>query len=130
VCNVYSSLYVGVKHQMVELSATANIRNVSSQHPLVLNFVRYYDSAGIKVRDYIEGPSQLSPLATVEFVIQREDAAGGPGANFLVQWSGSADMDEPILDAVMLGQSGSAGVSFTSAGRTVKSVTEGATGDK
>ncbi|HZO55533.1 MAG TPA: DUF3124 domain-containing protein [Bryobacteraceae bacterium] len=56
---VYSSLYVGIKHQMVELSATASIRNVSSQHPLVLNFVRYYDSAGIKVRDYIDGPSQL-----------------------------------------------------------------------
>jgi len=85
----------------------------------VLEAVRYYDSAGKPVRDYIQKPSELPPLATVEFVVQRADATGGPGANFLVQWKGPAGVDEPIVEAVMVGESGNTGISFTSTGRAV-----------
>ena len=119
---VYSSIYLGkdIKQNMVQLSATMSIRNVSSRYPLVLNFVRYYDSAGQQIRNYVDSPSELAALATVEFVIQRADTAGGPGANFLVQWAGSSDIDEPVIEAVMIGQSGNAGFSFTSPSRVVK----------
>ena len=68
----------------------------------------------------LEKPAELPPLATVEFMIQRADAKGGPGANFLIHWKGQPDADEPLIEAIMLGQSGSAGISFTSAGRGVK----------
>jgi hypothetical protein len=85
-----------------------------------LNFVRYYDSAGKLVREHLTEPGELGPLATVEFVIQRVDTAGWPGANFLVQWVGSPEVDEPLIEAVMIGQSGNAGISFTSAGRVIK----------
>ena len=119
---IYSSIYLGrdIKQKMVELAATLSVRNVSAHYPVVLNFVRYYDSAGRQIRDYVNRPSELAPLATVEFVIQEADTAGGPGANFLVQWRGSADIDEPVIEAVMIGQSGNAGFSFTSSGRVVK----------
>jgi hypothetical protein len=120
---VYSSIYLGLntKKTMVDLAATVSVRNVSSSHPIVLDVVRYYDSAGKPVRDYIKGPSELAPLATVEFVILRADAAGGPGANFLIHWKGPEEVDEPIVEAVMVGESGNgnAGISFTSAGRYV-----------
>ena len=120
---VYSSIYLGLntKKTMVDLAATVSVRNVSSRHPIVLDVVRYYDSAGKPVRDYINGPSELAPLATVEFVILRADAAGGPGANFLIHWKGPEEVDEPIVEAVMVGESGNgnAGLSFTSAGRNV-----------
>jgi uncharacterized protein DUF3124 len=53
-------------------------------------------------------------------VIQRDDAKGGPGANFLIHWKGQPDADEPLIEAIMLGQSGNAGISFTSVGRGVK----------
>ena len=119
---VYSSVYLGtdVRQNMVNLAVTVSVRNVSARHPLVLNFVRYYDSDGKQIREYVSGPSELAPLATVEFVIQRNDIAGGPGANFLVQWAGASEIDEPIIEAVMVGVSGNAGFSFTSSGRTVK----------
>jgi hypothetical protein len=119
---VYSSLYLGndVRQNMVNLAVTASVRNVSARYPLVLNFVRYYDSDGKQIREYVGSPSELAPLATVEFVIQRNDVAGGPGANFLVQWAGAPEIDEPIIEAVMIGVSGNAGFSFTSPGRTVK----------
>jgi hypothetical protein len=119
---VYSSMYLGlnIKQHMVNLSSTVSVRNVSPRDPIVLQFVRYYDSAGIRVRDYIEQPAQLGPLASVEFVVTQADTIGGPGANFLVRWTGAADVDEPLIEAVMVGRSGNAGISFTSAGRNLK----------
>jgi len=110
-----------IKQQVVELAATVSVRNVSAAHPIVIEWVRYYDSTGKRVRDYLEKPAALPPLGSVEFVIQRSDTAGGPGANFLIHWNGPAGVDDPLIEAVMLGQSGSAGISFTSAGRVVKS---------
>jgi hypothetical protein len=39
-----------------------------------------------------------------------------------IGWQGLVfAIDEPMIEAVMLGQSGSAGISFTSTGRVVKS---------
>jgi Protein of unknown function (DUF3124) len=45
---------------------------------------------------------------------------GGPGANFLVQWAGPHDIDDPIIEVVMIGHSGNAGFSFISQGRALK----------
>ena len=120
---MYSSLYLGVstRQRTVDLAATVSVRNTSSLHPITLQWVRYYDSSGKHVRDYLDKPSALPPLGSVEFVIQRADAAGGPGANFLIRWDGPANIDEPLIEAVMFGQSGNAGVSFTSRGQVVKS---------
>ncbi len=119
---IYSSIYWGLNHREkpVELAATVSIRNVSSRHRLVLESVRYYDSGGKQVREYVNAPAELGSLATVEYVIPQRDTTGGPGANFLVRWAGSAEMDEPLIEAVMVGQIGSAGISFTSQGRVVK----------
>ena len=119
---VYSSIYLGhdTARKMVELAATVSVRNVSARHPIILDSVRYYDSTGKSIREYLDRPAELPPLGTVEFIIQRADAKGGPGANFLIHWKGHPDADEPLIEAIMLGQSGSAGISFTSAGRGVK----------
>ena len=118
---VYSSIYLGlnIKKTMVDLAVTVSVRNVSAKHALILDVVRYYDSAGKPVREYVDRPSELPPMATVEFVIQRADATGGPGANFLIQWRGPEGVDAPLVEAVMVGASGNAGISFTSAGRAV-----------
>jgi hypothetical protein len=120
---VYSSLYLGlnVKQPTVELTATVSVRNVSQTHPIVIEWVRYYDSAGKLIRNYVKEPAALPALSSVEFVVQRADVAGGPGANFLVHWKGPSGVDAPVIEAVMLGQSGNAGISFTSPGRAVKS---------
>jgi hypothetical protein len=120
---VYSSIYWGIRPEPAELAATVSVRNVSSTQKLVLESVHYFDSAGKPVREYLSGPSELGPLASVEFVIQQRDKVGGPGANFLVRWLGSPEMDEPVVEAIMVGQTGSASISFTSPGRVLKSKT-------
>lgn len=118
----YSSIYWGVDvdRNMVELGVTVTIRNVSSRFPVRLESVRYFDSHGKQVREYLDSPGELGPMASVEFVILQRDTAGGPGANFLVTWAGAPEMDEPFIEALMVGQNGNAGISFTSPGRVVK----------
>ncbi len=120
--SVYSSIYLGLANEplMVNLAATVSVRNVSGDHPIVLTHARYYDSAGKPVRDYIDAPSELGPMASVEYVVKRDDVAGGPGANFVIEWAGPPELDDPIVEAVMIGQSGHAGFSFTSVGKTVR----------
>lgn len=117
---VYSSLYLGLQHQTVELAATLSIRNLSRKHVLVIDSVEYFDSAGRMIHQYLSQASELGTMASVEFVVQQADTAGGPGANFLVRWHGATGMDEPLLEAVMLGQSGSIGISFTSRGEPLR----------
>ena len=118
---IYSSLYLGrdIKNDMVQLTSTLSVRNVSPRFPVVIESVRYYDSHGRLVRDHLTKPAELAALASVEFVVKQADTAGGPGANFLVKWSGPSGVDEPLIEAVMLGRSANAGISFTSVGRVI-----------
>ena len=103
---VYSSIYWGVdtRETLVDLAATVSIRNVSSRYPVVIESVRYYDSNGKQIREYIEKPGELGPFASVEFVVQRDDKSGGPGANFLIRWAAASEADEPLIEAIMVGQ--------------------------
>jgi hypothetical protein len=118
---IYSSLYLGrdIKHDIVQLTSTLSIRNVSPRFPIVIESVRYYDSQGHAVREHLKTSAQLAALASVEFVVNEADTTGGPGANFLVRWSGAPGIDEPLIEAVMLGRSAQAGISFTSVGRVL-----------
>jgi Protein of unknown function (DUF3124) len=123
---VYSTLFLGVANRAntVELAATVSVRNVSAVHAITLDWVRYYDSVGKHVRDYLDKPSTLPPMGSVEFVVQRSDSSGGPGANCLVRWHAAAATDEPLVEAIMVGQSGNAGISFNSRGRTLRAAGE------
>lgn len=118
---IYSSVYLGrdIRQDVVQLTATLSVRNVSLRHPIVLESVHYYDSHGRAVREHLAKPAELAALASVEFVVREADTAGGPGANFLVKWSGPSGIDEPLIEAVMLGRAGNAGISFTSVGRVI-----------
>jgi uncharacterized protein DUF3124 len=104
---VYSSIYSSIETRsyLMELTATVSIRNLSWRYPVVFESVRYYDSAGKEVRQYLSAPSELPPLSTVEFVIPEKDTAG-PGANFLVRWAASAAIDEPLIEAIMARKTG------------------------
>ena len=108
---------------MLELAATLSIRNVSVHYPLIVESVCYYDSKGKQVRKYVSNTSKLDPLASVEFVIERNDRTGGPGASFLVRWAGPPEMNEPLIESIMVGREGNAMVSFTSLGRMLKDET-------
>lgn len=122
---IYSSIYWGADGQISELSATLSIRNVSTRHSVVVHSVKYFDSAGKLVREYVSAPASLGAMAAADFVIQRRDTSGGPGASFLVDWSSAEDIDSPVIEAIMIGQHGNAGISFSSHGRPLSKASEG-----
>lgn len=119
---VYSHIYRGSSGMSFDLTATLSVRNVDSTKSLVLQSVAYYDSDGALVREYLDGASAVGPLATADFVVGRTDTTGGSGANFLVEWGATEAIPEPVIEAVMVGQAGTAGITFLSQGRVVKNV--------
>ena len=117
---IYSSIYWGDEAQLTDLTAVMSVRNIDESHSLVITSVEYYDSDGRMVRQYLEGPARLGPLMTADFVIRRADVTGGAGANFLVKFGMEEPGPDPLIQAIMLGQIGSASISFLTEGRVVE----------
>lgn len=117
---IYSSLHVSDHAEPVDLGATLSLRNVSETVPVVVTAVDYYDSDGNLVRGFLDAPAELGPLATAEFFVARIDRSGGSGANFLVRWGLERPGPDLLVEAVMHGRDGAAGISFVSQGRVVQ----------
>lgn len=118
---VYSQIYHGDGKRIFNLAATLSIRNTDLTNPIIINSVRYYDSNGKLVKQYLERPIQLATLASTDFVIDRTDNSGGLGANFIVEWVAQTEVSEPVIEAVIIGTDFQQGISFISPGRVIKS---------
>lgn len=115
---VYSSIYEGSQHMEYPLTVTLSIRNTDPQNPIVVKYASYYNTEGDLIREFIESPILLNPLQTREVVIERSDAEGGTGANFLVTWYGKGLLSPPLIEAITLSYSLHA--SFVSHGQVVQ----------
>jgi hypothetical protein len=104
---IYSDIYVSHQNQKSLLAATLSIRNTSYTDSLFISKIEYFNSEGNLVRNYIEGPISLTPMATVNYVIEREDTEGGSGANFIVEIRAKNINIRPLIHAVMIGDNGS-----------------------
>jgi len=104
------------------LTITLSVRNTSLEHSIVLASVRYYDTNGKLTKKHLDKPMRLGPLATTEFLIERDDTSGGSGANFLVEWSADRLVTEPIIEAVMIDTKGQQGISFARRGTVIGEV--------
>lgn len=118
---VYSHIYAWEQNLTVNLTATLSVRNSDLTHPIIVVSVSYYDSRGKLVRDYLEQPIELEPLASTDFVVDQEDTSGGSGAAFVVEWVAQQKVSLPVIEAVMINASGNQGISFVSSGRVIKS---------
>ena len=117
---IYSHIYIRERTRVLNVTATLSIRNTDSQHPIRINAVRYYGSDGELVKDYAPQPFRLGTMASTEYVVEENDTAGGAGANFIVEWSASAEVTSPVVEAVMIGTVSQQGISFISEGRVIK----------
>ena len=117
---IYSHVYFQNKSRMLNLTATLSIRNTDSIHSIAVTAVRYYDTHGRLVRQYIEQPLRLAALATTEFLVEEKDTQGGSGANFIVEWNATELVTEPIVEAVLVNSSLGIGFAFVSPGRVIK----------
>lgn len=117
---IYSHIYSGVKGRPFDLAATLSIRNTNPQNPITLVSVKYYDSDGKLVEDYLKKPKQLDALVSTRYIITEDNKAGGSGANFIVVWKSDQKVNPPIIEAVMIGTHSGQGISFLSRGRVIK----------
>ncbi|KAF3890480.1 MULTISPECIES: DUF3124 domain-containing protein [Nostocales] len=118
---IYSHIYHHNQQEVFSLAATLSIRNTDLANPMIVTSVRYYDSEGKLVKQYLERPIQLDALASTDFFINRNDTSGGLGANFIVEWVAQTEISSPIVEAIMIGTDFQQGISFTSPGKVIKS---------
>ena len=117
---IYSHIYSGVKGRPFELAATLSIRNTDPDEAITIVSVKYYNTEGKLVKDYISQPVKLSALASTRYIITEGDKTGGSGANFMVVWKSDKALNPPIMEGVMIGTHSGQGISFVSRGQVIK----------
>jgi len=125
---IYSHVYYDHGRPYL-LEATLSIRNTDIQRQVYIRSVRYYDTKGALVKKHVDRLIRLGPLETIEFLVETRDTTGGSGANFIVEWLATERIDEPLIEAVMVGSSGTQGISFSRSGRNLSSVPKPSLGE-
>ncbi|MGB7339567.1 MAG: DUF3124 domain-containing protein [Phototrophicaceae bacterium] len=115
----YSEVLLGGRDLTHELAVTLAIHNTDLDSSIIIQAVRYYDTDGQLVREYVPEPIEVSPLATTGFLIESRDTSGGWGSNFIVEWVAEEPVYEPIVEAIMVSTSGTQGISMISIGRVI-----------
>ena len=110
---IYSDIYLDAQNQNNLLSATLSIRNTSFNDSLYISVIDYYNTTGEKVRSYIDNTINIPPMATLNYVIEKDDDTGGPGANFIIKMNGRNPELKPIIQAVMIGNQGNKSLAFS-----------------
>lgn len=114
---LYSSVVVGGGATLVHMGANVTLRNVSSESPVTLTSVRYFDRNGELVSQLAPQPITLKPMATIEIFIPITEASvgikGGRGGSILTDWGAEQSVPEPLTEALVLGSVGNGSYSFT-----------------
>ena len=116
---VYSHIYVGIKGLAFDLAISLIIRNTDPARSITVSSVAYHDSAGKPVKQFLEKPVQIPPLASTDFFVSESDTTGGFGAAFIVKWKSATRVNRPIVEGVMAGTKTGQGISFTTRGQAI-----------
>jgi hypothetical protein len=118
--SIYSHIYSGIKARPFDLAAILSIRNTDIDQPVTLVAVKYYDTEGKLLKEYLDEPLELKALASTRYIIKENDKAGGSGANFIVKWKSNKKVTPPIIEAIMIGTHSGQGISFVSRGQVIE----------
>ncbi len=117
---VYSNIISGPRKRPIHLEATLSIRGTDPTTTLRITAIDYYDTNGKLVRRYLKAPQLLGVLASTHVHIEERDISGGIGANFIVRWEADRIINAPVIECLMIGVSGSQGISFVSPGQEIR----------
>ena len=112
--SVYSQIYSRTQHRTHDLTATISMRNTSDADTIYILTADYFDTHGKLIRHYFDHPIYLTPMETVEIVIDEVDREGGTGANFIFEWQTKPTTAEPLFEG------GQQGLSFTTTGKRIE----------
>jgi hypothetical protein len=114
----YSEIYVS-PNKTIPMIATVGIHNTDTEETIVIKSVRQYDTSGQLLKEFVEKPLLLSPIASKAFVGETTGKGSGIGANFIVEWVAEKAVQEPVIEAVMTNRVGTTGFSLISPGRII-----------
>ena len=118
---IYSDIYADKQNQRRLLAATLSIRNTSFADSLFITKIDYFNTEGSLVKKYIQNPISLPPMASINYVIEKEDDTGGSGANFIVAMTAKNKNIKPLIQAIMIGENGeNKGFAFSTDGYSIK----------
>lgn len=119
---VYSDIYYMDGTRRFPITATISIRNTSMADSAFILSARYYNSYGKIIRSYLDSTLLLSPLESIELVVEEKESEGGAGANFIIDWAATKYSGQILIQSVMISTYGQQGVSFLSEAKIIKSV--------
>lgn len=118
--SVYSQIYSETEHKKHNLTGMVSLRNTSDKDSVYLLKAEYFDTHGKSVRIYFDKPIFLTPMETVEIIIDESDTSGGTGSNFIIEWKIPQNCPEPLFEALMSSMMGQEGVSFTTQSKRIE----------
>lgn len=107
----YRTLYVGENRAVKKLPATLSIHNTSTEHPLIVTKLTYYDGNGQVIVERLEKPHVLPPMAAAEFYIEPSQSDSTKIAATLLEWTSEAPISPPLIEAIVVGKYGAKGFS-------------------
>ena len=122
---IYSNIWHGDTHPIKgepmksNMSALVSIRNTSQKTPIKVLSARYYNTEGKLIKDFVSAPKAIAALGTLELFIEKSEAEGGSGANFLIQWEAVSDTNAPIVEAVHIDNQAGRPYSFITSARAI-----------
>ena len=119
---VYSDIYHTDGTKRFSLTTTVSIRNISQRDTAYLLAAVYNDSYGKELRKFITKSILLRPLESIEYVIEDAEDKGGAGASFILEWGGSKNGAQMLIQSVMIGTTGQQGISFTANGVVIQRI--------
>lgn len=114
----YSEVYYA-SNKTIALAVTLSIHNTDVENSIFITSVRYYNTQGQLVKEYLTEPQRLDALASADFFVNSGEQTGGVGTNFIVEWVAEQPVYEPVVETLMLSTSSAQGLSFTSPGRVI-----------
>lgn len=123
---IYSTIWHGDTHptkgapMKSNMSALVSIRNTSMKTNIKVLSARYYNTEGKLIKEFVSTPKAILPLGTLELFIEKSEAEGGSGANFLIQWEATSDTNPPVVEAVHIDNQPSRPYSFVTSARVIQ----------
>lgn len=102
------------------LASTVVVHNIDPSTTISISRVSYHDDDGEVVADLISTPEDVGPFASASFLTALDDDRGGIGANYIVEWESDQPSCSPIAIAIMIGGTGTHGISFALEGRVIE----------
>jgi len=120
---VYSDIFYQDGTKRFKLTSTISLRNTSTVDSAFILSAVYYDSFGKELKAYIDSAVLLSPLESIEFVVEEVGNTGGTGANFIIGWAAPKYTDQLLIQSIMIGTSFQQGISFLCDAKVISRVT-------